>query len=34
MDVTVEDLAIESFYPADDRTAQALAATARNRGWP
>ena len=25
MDVTVEELAIESFYPADDRTAAALA---------
>ena len=24
MDVTVEELAIESFYPADDATAQAL----------
>jgi transcriptional regulator with XRE-family HTH domain len=32
MDVTVEELAIESFYPADERTAQALAATALNRG--
>jgi hypothetical protein len=29
MDVTVEELAIESFYPADDRTAAALAAHAR-----
>ena len=26
MDITVEELAIESFYPADDRTADALAA--------
>ena len=25
MDVTVEELAIESFYPADDQTAAALA---------
>jgi len=25
MDVTVEELAIESFYPADDLTAAALA---------
>ncbi len=25
MDVTVEELAIESFYPADERTARALA---------
>ena len=25
MDVTVEELAIESFYPADDQTAKALA---------
>jgi len=24
MDVTVEELAIESFYPADERTARAL----------
>ena len=24
MDVTVEELAIESFYPADERTAAAL----------
>jgi hypothetical protein len=24
MDVTVEELAIESFYPADDQTAAAL----------
>ncbi len=29
MDITVEELAIESFYPADDRTAAALAAHAR-----
>ena len=29
MDVTVEELAIESFYPADDRTAAALAAHVR-----
>jgi hypothetical protein len=29
MDITVEELAIESFYPADDRTAAALAARAR-----
>jgi transcriptional regulator with XRE-family HTH domain len=28
MDITVEELAIESFYPADDRTAAALAARA------
>jgi hypothetical protein len=28
MDITVEELAIESFYPADDRTAAALAAHA------
>ena len=28
MDITVEELAIESFYPADDRTAAALAANA------
>ena len=28
MDITVEELAIESFYPADDRTAAALAADA------
>jgi transcriptional regulator with XRE-family HTH domain len=28
MDITVEELAIESFYPADDRTATALAAHA------
>jgi transcriptional regulator with XRE-family HTH domain len=26
MDITVEELAVESFYPADDRTAAALAA--------
>ena len=26
MDVTVEELAIESFYPADDTTAAALGA--------
>jgi DNA-binding XRE family transcriptional regulator len=25
MDITVEELAIESFYPADDQTAAALA---------
>jgi hypothetical protein len=25
MDVTIEELAIESFYPADDQTAAALA---------
>ncbi len=30
MDITVEELAIESFYPADDRTAAALAAHARD----
>jgi hypothetical protein len=24
MDITVEELAIESFYPADERTARAL----------
>jgi transcriptional regulator with XRE-family HTH domain len=30
MDVTVEELAIESFYPADDRTAAALAGSARD----
>jgi transcriptional regulator with XRE-family HTH domain len=29
MDITVEELAIESFYPADDRTAAALTAHAR-----
>jgi transcriptional regulator with XRE-family HTH domain len=28
MDITAEELAIESFYPADDRTAAALAARA------
>ena len=28
MDITVEELAIESFYPADDRTAAVLAAQA------
>ena len=28
MDVTVEELAIESFYPADETTARALAAEA------
>ena len=27
MDVTVEELAIESFYPADDTTAAALGAS-------
>lgn len=31
MDVTVAELAIESFYPADDATAAALSAAARTR---
>jgi transcriptional regulator with XRE-family HTH domain len=30
MDITVEELAIESFYPADDRTAAALGSRARS----
>ena len=32
MDVTVEELAIESFYPADETTAAALGAIAAGRG--
>jgi hypothetical protein len=32
IDVTLSELAVESFFPADKATAEALRATARRRG--